>query len=306
MILADIATLLQDTAVELHRTEQILAKDPNDFVALTNMQSLLKRHADLTEQFEEMAAEDRMEVLYYRLIPKMAEPPIKSLNDLLSSFQQMFSVIFDSIATNTKKTRARIAESSLKASTLRFAYAFPGSVGFAMTLPEELILLNNDYNAALEAIKRIHSISSMEEVKEFAGDYGVAAARILFQWLDAIVRTDIDAEVKWAGSERNEFLVQVPDARAIRDLIAETSETETTDRNYRGTLLGYDSERRTFRFAIGNRKPIHGMVSEAVSRKLVVPEQYDVRVRVEIISRYSTEEKQEKFELLDITANKNF
>lgn len=299
MSLADLTVLLQETAQEIFAARTALGERPDDFAAQINLLSLEKRQASLQDQFDEAAATEQVEVLRYRMVTKGVEAPVKSVGDLISSFQRSFSVVYDALATNVRKTRARIGDESAKASTLSFAYAFPGSLGFALTLPRDLTLLETKHNAAMRAIEDICKVATSEDIREFADHYGIASVRSLFQWFDAISKTELDSEIEWKArdGERERFMVQVPDARAIRNLIDSTSEVETTDKHYWGTLIAYDSVRRTFRFAVADRKAIGGRVTDSISDKLIVPERYNATIRVSTISRYSTEEKEEQFEL---------
>jgi hypothetical protein len=153
----------------------------------------------------------------------------------------------------------------------------------------------------MRAMKEITTVNTSDQIREFADKYGIASVRSLFQWFDAIAKTDIDSEVEWKGRRTQQvFLVQVPDARAIRNLIDNTSQVEAITKRYWGTLIAYDSVRRTFRFAIADRKAIGGKVSDAIAEQLVVPERYNAVVRVSTTSRYSTEEREEHFELMEI------
>ena len=304
MSLADLATLLQDTAASIHHAEQALTDHPMDFATRLNLQSLTKRQTDLQARFEEVAAASQVEILYYRLIPNVAEPPIKAINEVLATFQLAFSIVYDSISRHVKKTRASLSDSSARASTLGFAYSFEGSVGFALTLPREAVLLPTDHDATVKAIRDLTTVRNADDVQKFANDYGTAAVRSIYKWVDAIARNDLDSGVRWASpsaAPEPEFLLQVPDARAIREVLASTSVVEVEDKRYRGTLLGYDSQKRTFRYAIGDRKNVHGTVSKDITQTLRVPAKYDARVRVTTTSRYSTDQKEERFELLEIT-----
>ena len=300
MSMSDLAVLIQDTSAEIAKTQEFLATDSSDFYALMELETLEQRLATLQSRFNEFAAVERVQVLRYRLLIERASPSVKTVNDLLSTFQQAFTVLHDSIKTNTTKRRARVSEASAHSSAFGFAYSFSGSLGFALTLPADLSLLDNEFSRTLLAVERILSARDQADIKEFAGRFGLGAIRTVYRWIDAIVKSGFDAELEWHpdGERIEQFLVQIPDAQAVRNLILQTSEVEILEREYRGTLVAYDSIRRTFRFSAGNVAMMHGTVTDSLTEQLTVPAPYSVRVRVSTISRYSSEEKEESFELL--------
>jgi hypothetical protein len=300
--LTDLATLIQDTNAAIIDAERFLAAEPNDIFARLNAQSLQKRLSDLQERFDEAASLSQVEVLRYRLFKQPAEVSLRTVNELLATFQQSFTVVYDSIASNTAKKRARLSENTLRSTNFNFAYSYAGSLGFALTLPREPTLLANDHDEAIQVIRELTQTRDEADVKSFADNYGLASVRTMYKWLDALSKADADAELDWRGSaaESEPFIIQVADARVVRDLIARTSDVEYTERPYRGTLLAYDSQRHTFRFAVGNRRTIHGSVSHAITDPLEVPEEYDVLVRVSTVELYSTEQTEERYELTSI------
>jgi hypothetical protein len=306
MSLADLVTLIQDTNAKIVETEEVIASNPDDFSSLVNLQSLEKRLNSLQQQFNEAAALNNVEVLRYRLLLKPQDATVRLVNDLLATFQQSFTIIYDAIKSRTAKKRARVSESITRESAFGFAYSFSGSLGFALTLPREMALITDEHHAAIRVIEDLAKANDEAEIKSFAAIYGLGAIRTIYKWFDSIAKNGVDSELKWeepgkpAGSP---FLIQVADAQAVRNLIAQTSDTEYDERTYRGTLVGYDSVRRTFRFSVRNVTMIRGSVSDRITGQLKVPGPCDISVRVATISRYSTEEKEERFELLEVLTN---
>jgi hypothetical protein len=302
MILSDLAVLIQETVVEIKDAERILAEDSKDFFALSALQALEKRLAVLQTQFDNEAESVQLEVLRYRILANASQATVRTINDLLATFQQAFTITYDALMTATAKKRARASEASISASTLGFAYSFAGSVGFALTLPREMSLLNHEHYNALALIQKLSMTRAESDAKAFANSYGLGTVRTIYKWFDAICKTGVDSELQWRGlnDPRMSFTIQVSDAIMIRNLLSGVHDIEHVERSYRGSLVAYDSVRRTFRFVIRNSMVIHGTVAERISEQLTVPAPYVVKLRVAIISKYSSEEKEEKFEMIDV------
>lgn len=306
MSLLDVVTLLQETNAKISETELFLASHPQDIYAQVGLASLQKRLDTLQQRFDEIAVYDQVEVLRYRMLSQPLETPMRAVNDLLGSFQQSFTVVLDAINTRSAKKRARVTDSSMAASDFAFAYTYPGSLGFALTLPKQLSLIQSDYDATIKVIQHLIVSRNDDDIKSFAQTYGVGAVRTLYKWFEAVAKHNVDSEVKWLGSSAAEskvFLLQGADARVLRDIIARTSDTEYSEKQYRGTLLAYDSQRKTFRFSVANKVIVSGTVAQSVISQLVVPEVYDVELKVATITKYSSEQKEERFELVRIEPN---
>jgi hypothetical protein len=303
MSLIDVVTLLQDTNAQISEAEKLLLENPTDYYASTVLQNLQKRLEALQTRFNAMAAESQLEVLRYRMLTQPIDASLRAVNELLGSFQQSFTVVYDAIATHTAKKRARVADASVRASTLGFAYSYAGSLGFALTLPREPTLIENDHDSTIAAIRVLTCSHDEAYIKKFADTYGLASVRTLYKWFDAIAKYEVDSEIEWQGpiaESKSTFLLQVPDARALRDAIARTSDVEYSEKSYRGTLLAYDYQRATFRFSVANKVTIHGSVSGSITDQLVVPDSYIIRVQVATITRYSSDQAEDKFELIGI------
>ncbi len=254
------------------------------------------------ERFEELARANQMEVLKYRLIPKSSEPPVRAVTETLASFQKGFAVVLDAIESRNPKKRARLSEAATKASDFGFSYAFAGSIGFTLTLPRDTTLLTTKHDEAIQAVRQLGRVRSRADIQEFANQFGLASVRTLYAWLDCIAFYDIDNVLQWSTAsdgQSMEFTMQVPDAKAIRDIIAGTSEITNSQERLTGTLLAYASDRKTFRFATA-AGIIHGSVSERITDQLVVPSRYNITVNVEIKSLYSTEATEKSYKLIDI------
>ncbi len=149
----DLRNLLQETSATLERLEREIAKSPRDWGLAITADFLRRRQTDLEGEFAAIANLNLLDVCDYRLIPSdNGDYPIISVTRALASFQELVTTVFDAFKTQPK-VRARFTADVVAASTLSFGYAYPGSLGFVLTMPNERLLLGeSDLDRAIQTI----------------------------------------------------------------------------------------------------------------------------------------------------------
>lgn len=303
MSLQDLAQKIQETSAALKRSQSLLAERPDDFLLTLDVASLEKRQAALQEQFVVAAQEAGVNVLQYRVFEENDSPIlVRAVAGALETFQATYSVLFDAIKSGLAKTRARLSLQALEESSFGFAYAFTGSVGFALTLPREHLLLGEHiYDQTIEALIRTVRVSSPEELKEIAHTYGVATVRAVYKWADTLASNGLGTELDWTlGQERYGLVLQRPELANLRNVIGLTSESETRVVHVRGTLFAIDTQRRTFGLVLPTGETWRGGLSDRINYEVRVPADYDFEVEVSKTIRYSTEEEDVRYILLAV------
>ncbi len=225
-----------------------------------------------------------------------------SLTIALDSFQGAFSVFFDSVITGTPKQRGRLTAKALSESAFSFAYAFTGSLGFALTLPKENLLLGEPvYEQAMSALLETTRVKDGSELREQAKKLGVATVRAVYRWAETLANSGLGAELEWTTGKRTEAVVlQRPELENLRNVIGLTSDTTATIEHLSGTLFAIDTKRRTFGFVTGDAIPLRGSLSDNMQQTVEVPSQVSATIEASRTVRYSTEEEDIRYVLLTV------
>jgi hypothetical protein len=162
----------------LERLERDIIKDPRDWSLAITAQSLRQRQIDLEREFASLANINLLDVCDYRLVPpESGEYPIVSVAKTLASFQELVTTVFDAFKT-APKLRARFTADIVAASTLNFGYAYPGSLGFVLTMPNDRLLLGeSELDRAFEAIFEMAKAQRPAELAAYVARVGVASIR---------------------------------------------------------------------------------------------------------------------------------
>lgn len=303
--LAELQAKLQDTHAAIVRIERMLTDNPDLPSLLANMRSLQKRHKNLEADFLAAAYELGVDVCTYRLFPDDQKPTLTGLVSALGDFQSLFSVVYDAIRTGPKK-RARISEDIVKESSFGFAYSFPGSIGVVLTLPNEILLLEEIDTALDGTMKSIFGMAKAEnpsEILTFAQKLGPAPVRALYRWANDHVKAGLGADIEWRRKEtvRAALLIQRPELERLTQAIDVTSDNEYSEFDFTGDLVGADVDNLTFHMKNGETE-IKGRFSDAISADHVVtlPKPYRARIRKTTKIYYSTEREEESFFLLGL------
>ncbi len=302
--LLDTIQKLQSTQEAIRKTKDLLAKHPRDYGLLVNIASLEKRALSLEDAFLAGASIEHLDICTYRMFADDRKTyPILAVGSALSDLQRWFSTVYDALK-NGPKHRAKLAPEIVQQSTLDFAFAFTGSVGVAMTIPSERLLIDNDLQRAIQKVVEMAKADSREKIHYFAKEVGAASVRAMYRWVTDHVVSGTGAEIKWlrdrtevaSGSFDKHYLADL--GRAIEQTSDETEETL----NLIGDLVGADINKHTFHLVFEEADEIRGTMAESIGMEYTVelPRRYMAVIRKTSFVNFAKDEEYVKYHLLEL------
>jgi hypothetical protein len=301
--LAELQAKIQDTHTAIARIERMMVDSPDLPSLLANMRSLQNRYESLKAEFLSTAQALGVDVCTYLLFPDSQKPTVMGFANALGDFQSMFSIIYDAIR-NGPKARARLGEAVVKESSFGFAYAFSGSLGVVMTLPDEFLLVQEIDTAFDKVMKSIFGMAKAEkpeQILDFAHKLGPASVRALYRWAEDHAKAGLGAEIEWRRTEqvRSTVLVQRPEFDQLTHTISMTSDAVDDEFEIVGELVGADVTTHTFHIKAPEAE-IRGRFADAIGPEhaVTLPKPYRAKIRKTTKIYYSTEREDESFFLL--------
>jgi hypothetical protein len=303
-ILLDIVQKLQDTQDAVRKARGVAARYPADRAVLVNLESLERRALSLEQTFLAEAHTDQLDVCTYRMFAEDRHTyPILAVGSALGDLQRWFSTVYDALR-NGPKVRAKLAPEILQQSTLNFAFAFTGSVGVAMTVPSERMLVDNDLERAMRKTIEMGRAESSDQIHYFAREVGPASVRAMYRWVSDHTDSGTGADIRWLR-DQSEVVSALFEPRHLANLgraIEETSDTEETTLELVGDLVGADIHRHTFHLVFEDADEIRGTMAESIGIEYTVelPRRYRAVLRKSSFVNYATEEEFIKYHLLEL------
>jgi len=299
---------LQDTHAALFRMESALAKDANakyPSLQLT-IKGLRRRQQDLEAEFLRTANRRGQDVCSYRLFGAELTPTIDGLAKALGSFQSLFTSIYTAIKFGPRD-RTRSSAAVTEATSFRFGYIFPGSLGVVFTLPNDRLLpgVKSELDESMTVLRQISKADSPEKIASFVKDLGEAPIRATYRWAHNHAESSLGANIEWRRDEeiKESFLVQPVELERLKNMIdvsgAETVETITV----RGLLVAVNSVRRTFHLVTEDTDTdIRGRFKDAINidHTVELPVKYIATIQKTTIIQYAAEQPDEIYLLLKL------
>jgi hypothetical protein len=302
--LLEIREMLQETHATLAQLERSIAKHPDDWTLAVTAESLKQRQTTLEKAFAEAANADLLDVCKYRLIPDGKENfSIASLTSTLGAFQDLLTVVFDALK-NGPKVRPKLSAEIVSSTTLDFGYAYAGSLGFVMTMPNDRMLVGeSELDRAIKIIFVMAKAHNPDELSKHIGEVGVAGIRRLYHWCSAHSDYGLSADIKWQRdeTERGSVIVQKEEMRRLKEIIDKTSDEKIERFTFVGELRGLDvGHSSTFRFTVPGAEEITGRIAGSFDRTQVyeIHGTYEAQLIKRIKVHYSMEREEEAWELL--------
>ena len=300
--LIDIHEKLLDTQAFISRLERRLTAYPDSELLLGNLRSAQKRHRTLERAFATEASKAEVDVCSYRLFTEKGVPSIAALSEALGEFQTLFSLVYDALK-NGPKERSRLSQDIVNETSLGFGYAFSGSVGMVMTLPNERLLLGETrLDESMNLVFQMAKASSASEIAKFVAKIGRAPVKAIYDWAKAHADHELGADIEWRRQEqvRSQLFIQKPELENLRNVIDEMSEETEEEIEVVGDLVGADVRRRTFHIRPQAGSDISGRFAVAIDEEHTVelPRPYRARLRKTTKFIYSTEEEKVNYSLL--------
>jgi hypothetical protein len=280
--LAEIQYDLQDVASAIAHAERTVAKHPNIPSVLATLRTIQKRRENLEEQFAAAADEIGFDLCSYRIeFEDQQQATISAVTAVLNSFQKIFTSVYHAITNGPKKT-AKVSAESVDATAFGFAYTFPGSIGFMMTLANERLLI--DKTPLDEAMRHTFELirsESKEKIEAMTEIVGLPAVRQTLQWATENAKAGLGADIVWQRSQDAKLEVRVQ-PKEISRLAGALSVAIAKEQDvYVGDLTHVNMTEKTFEMVVDG-KPIKGTFDKAISAShpAQLPKRYAATITV--------------------------
>lgn len=294
--LLEIQDNLQDTAATIARLERALSEDPQSRSLVAMIGSLEKRQQKLEADFLLEADSLGIDVCSYRLFSEEGRPTIAAVSKALGDFQTLVSVVYDAIRSARPKERARVSTEIARETGFAFGYAFAGSLGVVLTLPNERRLVGESVlDESVSVVFDMARASDSARILDFARRLGAAPVRAMYQWAFDHAESSLGAGIEWRRNldTRASLFIQKPELERLHRVIGMTSDETTEEITVEGLLVGADVSRRSFHLQVEGQPDIRGSFTDAISESQTVelPRPYRVVLRKTVRVNYSTEKE---------------
>lgn len=283
------------------RLELRSAEAPDDRALRVNLaaKSKLLRRARL--ELEGIAEAQGVELCNYRLVPRRDERLIlPHISNSLLQYQYVFSQTYDSLINGLKRN-ARIGDEAWQESILQIGYTYSGSFGTVLMAPSRRDFFSGSFDRTVEAVDQLLNIRDEFEVRDVAKTLGEAVIKRLYDWSQANVEGNFDADVRWRRSDGRQFgrVVNYDDMVRMVHLISATSDEERTSIEAQGVLIGADLQTRSFHFVEPNGGAYRGALAEEfpAGAVLKLPGSYQASITRIATINYASGREKERFEL---------
>jgi hypothetical protein len=292
--LLDLENKLRTSSSAIGRLEAAFAQNPSRGV-YANILSLRKLQANLQSEFTMAADAVGADVCRYRLLSD--RPSVKAFASALNLFQAAFSQVFDCIHEKKIRDRKIISESSEDLTKLELAYAFSGSFGIALTLPNSKMLfpdMPTDLDKAAYAVFGVITTgASHDTVSKMVAQLGRAPLSAIYEWSKSSAENDAGAGIHWVRGDKTkaELIIQTQQFAEVSANLEARSETVTDEVVIDGVLVGADTKSHRFHFITGDTDDsIRGNFSEAISehQQAKLPSKYRARLQKNTEISYAT------------------
>jgi hypothetical protein len=278
--LAELQRDLQSAAAAVAHAERTLASHPNVPSVLATLRTIQNRRVSLEEQFFAAADELGLDACGYRIELEGHTASISGLTAVLGIFQKIFTTVYDALEHGTKKTSKSSAD-SIDATTLGFAYTFPGSVGVMMTLANDRFLFESKLDAAMEKTFDLIRAKDPQELQLLTELVGVPPVRLVHQWAEENVKAGFGADIVWRRDDlvKREVRIQAPEIAQKAAMISSMSALERVV--VVGELLDVSLSEHTFRMQVRD-KIIQGSFDKVISSQhpVKLPKTYQATMNI--------------------------
>lgn len=298
--LREIREALEDTGATLARLERGLGDRPLSRSVSISVNSLRKRYRELEREFAVAARTAGLDICAYRIFPTGDEAPtVSSLASALADFQTLVSVVYDALKIGGRKATAHLSTESMAETSFRFAYSFPGSVGIALTLPNEEFMFPEIVSRLDDTIKIIFGMVQARDsatLKAHAQRIGVAPVRALSKWAKDHLSGNAGADIEWRRETqvRAKLFVQPRELEELFIALSASSEEEITTLQVTAQLVGADAPRKWFHLINeSQRLDIRGYYEDAIGPETTSAlfKWYTATIRRTKTLSYATEEE---------------
>jgi hypothetical protein len=228
------------------------------------LRTIQKRLANLEEEFLAVAAEQGLDVCDYRIELDDEPATISGFTAVLSTFQKVFTSVYDAVLRGPKLTSKAGAE-TIAATEFRFAYTYPGSLGVMMTLGDENLLLGETkLSEAMGQTLELLDARDKAKVESMTEVVGLPAVRLAHQWATENAKAGFGADIIWVSnvSAKKELRLQKQEIAEVASSIRQATAKEEII--VIGELLDVALSSHTFQMRLSD-KTIQGEFRDAIN-----------------------------------------
>ncbi len=262
--LEDLQRELQRTSAAIVHAERTLAAYPDTPSVAATLRTIQKRREGLEEQFLAAAADLGLDVCGYRIELDSKAATIAGLTAVLSTFQKVFTSVYDAVLHGPKLTSKAGAE-TIAATELGFAYTYPGSVGVMMTLANERLLIGETkLDEAIGLTFELLDSKDKNKVETMTEIVGLPAVRLAHQWATENAKAGFGVDITWQykDSVKKELRLQSQEIAQVAFSIREATAKEEIV--VIGELLDVALSSHKFSMRL-NDKTIQGEFKDAIN-----------------------------------------
>jgi hypothetical protein len=267
---------LRDVSAAIMRAERTVARFPDVPSVVATLRSIQKRKDALEVQFAAAADELGLDTCSYRIeYEDKRQATIASVTASLNSFQKIFTNVYDAVVNGPKK-RAKASAETIEATAFGFAYTFPGSIGFMMTLANERLLVDKTpLDMAMSRTFELIQARRPDEIESMTEAVGLPAIRSAYQWAFENAKAGFGADIAWQRvlDKKIEVRVQPQEVAELAQAMGAAIAKEQV--TYNGDLVQVDMTDYTFEMMVDGKK-IKGTFDKAISvaRPAQLPKSY--------------------------------
>ncbi len=307
--LSELQEKLLETNAAMAELDKAIAKDQKSKALAVMAKSLGKRYQKLETEFTDEVDSLGIDVCSYRLFGEEEQPTLKGFSNVLGDFQNLVTIVYDSIKTAVPKIRAKISADIAAETEFRFGYTYPGSLGIVLTIPNERRLLGESFlDESLKIIAEMAKLHESPEVLEYAKKLGPASIRALYRWAYDHAESGLGVEIEWRRQRiiHTHMFAQKPDFQRLHQIISATSDEQTCEETVSADLVGIDVAKNTFHLELDTGEDIKGSLSDIMAETIdekhpaKLPKRYKAKYRKIRRILYSTDEEKTSYHLLSL------
>ena len=301
--LLELKEQLQETSAMLARVERAVAERPNKLSLSSLAKSLTVQLRNLEGDFAIEVNRLGMDVCKYRIFSDEGSVPLHSLAQGLIDFQSLVTTFYDFQKHSIPKERLRVSSDIRTEATFDFGYTFPGSLGIALTITNDrMLILDSNLDEAVKQIFSLAKARSIPDIREFAKKLGLAPIRAMYKWASGHAQAGLGVDIEWRREStiRASLLAQQPELENLYRMIDKTSDESKTKLSVEGDLESVNVKTRRFSLRDIKGRIISGSYKDAISdsHRAVLPgRRYRATLtKVERV-QYSTDEEKSEYHL---------
>lgn len=294
---------LQSTETAIQGIERELAARPNDGGAALSLKSLVELRTIMRNDLATIAAATHQTAVDIRLFAQNSERLNASIfATTISSFQRLFSLIFEACRLGIPLTTFRISSVSKHATSFTPALIYPGSLGVVMTLPVEKYLTHQvELSAAAKMLNDLLSCRSSDEIFSLSKTLGRAPIVTASNLASAMSSSSVGTEVRWFDEDMSD-ISQYLEPETWKELslaIAEVGDQLTSQFQVHGYLVAGNVEKHKFELRTDEGEAYAGSLSKEYE-EFTLGRYYTATIEVTSSINVATGESIETYHILSL------